>query len=79
MSDLQEVRVRNQYFIRWLTLEKYANEMFKVQNLKIFCNLPLTSMVYEWVMFCDVILMFFVMICALMALLTYIIIETDEN
>ena len=28
----------------WLNLGKYVNEMFKVQNLKIFCNLPLTSM-----------------------------------
>ena len=69
MSDLQEVRVQNQYFLRWLILEKYVNEMFKVQNLKIFCNLSLSSMAHEWVMFCAVILMFLVMICALMVLL----------
>ena len=66
-------------FLRWVTLEKYVNEMFKVQNLKIFCNFSLTSMVHEWVMFFDVILMVLVMICALVVLLTHIIIETVEN
>ena len=79
MSDLQKVRVQNQYFLRWLTLEKYVNEMFKVHNLKMFCNLSLTSMVHEWVMFCAVVLMFLVMICALMVILADTIIETDEN
>ena len=79
MSDLEEARVQNQYFLSWLTLEKYVNEMFKVQNLKVFYNLSLTSMVHEWVMFCDVILIFLVMICALMVLLTQIIIQTVEN
>ena len=59
--------------------KKYVNEMFKVQNLKYFCYLSLTSMVHEWVMFCDVILMFLTMICALTILVTQIIIETDEN
>ena len=79
MSDLQEVKVQNQYFLRWLTHGKYVNEMFKVKNLKIFCNFPLTSMGHELVMFCAVILMFFVMICALVVILTHIIIQTDEN
>ena len=36
MLDLQEVRV-------CLILGKYVNEMFKVQNLTIYCNLPFTS------------------------------------
>ena len=71
MSDLQEVRVQNQYFD--------GNEMFKVQNLKIFCNFLLTSMDHEWMMFYAIILMFLVMICALVVLLAHIIIQTDEN
>ena len=78
-SDLEEVRVQDQYFLPWLTLETYVNEMLKVQNFKIFCNLSLTSMVHEGVMFCAVILTFLVMICALMVLLVHIIIETDES
>ena len=62
-----------------MNLGKYANEMFKGQNLKIFCNFPLTSMGHEWVMFCAVILMFLVIICALVVLLAHNIIQTDEN
>ena len=37
MSGLQEVRIRNQYYLRWLTHGKLVSEMFKAQNLKIFC------------------------------------------
>ena len=77
MSYLQEVRVPNQYFLKWLTHGKYLNEIFKVQNLKIFCNFPLTSMGH--VMFCAVISIFLVMICALVVLLAHVIIQTDEN
>ena len=54
----------------------YINEMFKVQNLKIYCNFPLTSMGHKWVMFCVVILICLVMICALVVLLAHIIIQT---
>ena len=78
MLDLQEVRFQNQYDLMWFTIQKYVNEMFKVQNLKIFRNLPLTSVVHEWVIFCAVILIFLVMICVLMVL-AHIIIETDES
>ena len=42
-------------------------------------NLSLTSMVHEWVMLCALVLMFLVMICSLMVLLSAIITETDEN
>ena len=76
---LQEVRVQNQYVLRWLTHGKYVTEMFKVHSLKILCYFPLTSMGHEWVMFCAVILMFLVMIFALVVLLAHIIIQTDEN
>ena len=31
-------------FFSWLNLGKHVNEMFKVENLIIFCNLPLISM-----------------------------------